>query len=123
LAIVHLFISTGRFTSLEEMRHFIEQTYTEDGDGLDSAFMLEVGLDDGYEPGCIETYCQTKPIDLRSLLEGASYAHQWVHLVPQTMKANAAICVFEPNRMRTPEKTSLTYVGVFSFDVPANSQW
>jgi hypothetical protein len=123
LAVVHVFVSTGRFASFEAIRRFIDQTYTEDGDGTGSDFTREVGLDEGYEPACIEAYCKTEPLDLSSLLAGSSYSEQWLHLVPQTVTANSAICVFEPNRMRTPEKTSLTYIGSFLFDAPANSQW
>ena len=123
MAVVHLFISTGRFSSFEEMRLFIEQTYTEEGDGIDSEFMQEVGLDEGYEPCCIVAICEANPVDIQSLLAGACYGDQWVHLVPQALRANAAICVFEPNRLRTPRKTSLTYVGAFSYDVPTNSEW
>jgi Immunity protein 22 len=48
MATVYVFLSTGRFRSLKEMRQFIDQTYTEDGDGIPSSFMREVGLSE-YE--------------------------------------------------------------------------
>ncbi len=53
MATVHVFVSTGRFHSSEEMRRFIDETYTDDGDGIPSPFMREVGLSE-YEPMCIE---------------------------------------------------------------------
>jgi hypothetical protein len=34
MATVYSFAALGRFKSLSEMRRFIEQTYTEDGDGI-----------------------------------------------------------------------------------------
>jgi hypothetical protein len=40
---VHVLISTGRFKSSHEMRSYIDETYTDDGDGIPSAFMREVG--------------------------------------------------------------------------------
>ncbi len=48
---VHVLISTGRFRSFDEMRAYIDETYTEDGDGISSALMREVGLSE-CEPGC-----------------------------------------------------------------------
>lgn len=120
--VVHLFVSIGQFSSFVEMRHYIEQTYTEDGDGIDSDFMTEVGLDD-YEPGCIEAYHKAQPVDLPALLEGASYGDQWIYLVPQDLMADAAICVFAPNALRTPQRSSLTYVGAFRYWVPTNEEW
>jgi hypothetical protein len=123
VAVVHLFASSGQFSSFDEMRRFIDQTFSEDGDGIASEFMREAGLDNGYEPSCIEAYWTAATIDVGSLLAGASYGDQWVHLIPPDVTANAAICVFEPNRMRTPENASLTYLGSFPFDEPANSQW
>ena len=41
---VHVFTSTGRFRSLEELRAYVDATYTADGDGIPSAFMEEVDL-------------------------------------------------------------------------------
>lgn len=60
MAHVHVFGCSGRFGSFEEMCTFIDQAYTEDGDGIPSAFMREVALS-GYEPGCIEAIHSKKP--------------------------------------------------------------
>lgn len=113
---VHVFISTGRFSSFEEMRTFVEQTYTPDGDGVPSAFMREVGLS-GYEPGCIECTHVPKPIPLPELLRGASYSDQWLTGVDGSRVADAAICVFAPNEVPHPLDSSLEYLGAFGYRV------
>lgn len=116
LETVHVFASTGRFQSFEEMRTYIDKTYTEDGDGIPSAFMQEVGLSE-YEPGCIEAIPSTSgaAVPLSELLSRASYSDQWLPLVPDGWFANAAVCVFAPNSVARPEGCSLKYVGAFSF--------
>jgi hypothetical protein len=113
---VHVFISTDRFRSFEELRAFIDQTYTEDGDGVPSAFMGEVGLS-GYEPGCIEAIVSEsgKAIPLAELLAGMSYSDRWLTGVGGSRLADAAICVFAPNELRNPEGSSLEYIGAFRF--------
>jgi hypothetical protein len=53
---VHVFVSTGRFRSSDELRAYIDPDYDEedeDGDRIPSPFMTEVGLT-RYEPMCIE---------------------------------------------------------------------
>jgi hypothetical protein len=113
---VHIFVSTGRFKSFEEMRAYIDETYTEDGDGVPSAFMQEVGLSE-YEPGCIEAIHSDsgRPISLAELLTGASYADQWLPGLDGSRLVDAAICVFSPNRLKRPEGCSLEYIGAFTY--------
>ena len=119
---VHVFVSTGRFRSFAQMRKFIDQTYTEDGDGVPSDFMREVGLYD-YEPGCIEAIHRRRPAKLATLLKDASYADQWLPKIKDAGRtADAAICVYHPNRVRHPRRTSLEYVGGFEFEV-VHSEW
>lgn len=113
--LVHVFISTGRFRSFEEMRAYVEETYTEDGDGVPSAFMDEVDLED-YEPMCVECVHAPAPTPLRELLADVSYADRWLPLLPGDRLADAAICVFPPNELGTPEGCSLEYVGAFPTD-------
>jgi hypothetical protein len=98
------------------MREFIDETYTRDGDGVPSPFMREVGLSD-YEPGCIEAIHEGKPTALAELLAGASYDDQWVAKLDGRRVADAAICVFAPNRLSHPERSSLEYVGAFDYVV------
>lgn len=112
---VHIFISTGRFHAFEEMRAFIDQTYTDDGDGIPSPCMEEVGLSD-YEPGCIEAIRSDHPVPLRDLLANASYADQWRPHLPESETADAAICVYEPNQVEHPNHTSLKYIGAFDYE-------
>jgi hypothetical protein len=118
---VHVFVSTGRFRSFTEMRVFVKQTYTEDGDGVPSAFMREVGLC-GYEPGCIECVHRPAPAPLPELLAGASYSDQWLPQLPANQLADAAICVFAPNRVARPEGSSLQYVGSFGYRI-VHPEW
>lgn len=80
MAVVHLFISAGRFSSFEEMRCFIDETYTDDGDGIASAFMTETGLE-SYQPACIEAIHKDQVAELPALLEGVSYGDQWADCV------------------------------------------
>lgn len=115
---VHVFLSTGRFGSFEEMRSFIDQTYSEDGDGIPSPFMQEIGLSE-YEPGCIEAIHSDHSLPLHELLSAASYADQWLPLLERTLNAprfaDAAICVFPPNGADHPEGSSLEYLGALPF--------
>lgn len=113
---VYVFISTGRFRSFEEMREFVDKTYTEDGDGVPSPFMREVGLSD-YEPGCIEAIHKTKPITVTELLAGASFNDQWLPKLDGERLADSAICVFSPNRLRFPTNSSLEFLGEFDYTV------
>ena len=111
---VHVFISTGRFRSYEDVRAFIDKTYTEDGDGVPSAFMREVGLSD-YEPACIEAIHGRTPTALAALLAEASYADKWLPQVDGSRVADSAICVFAPNRVERPHGSSVEYVGAYDY--------
>jgi hypothetical protein len=98
------------------MRAYIDQTYTEDGDGVPSAFMREVGLSE-YEPGCIEAIPSPsgRPIPLTELLAASSYSDQWLPGLDGSRTADAAICVFAPDRVRYAERCSLEYIGAFRY--------
>ncbi|MBS0264197.1 MAG: immunity 22 family protein [Planctomycetes bacterium] len=98
------------------MRAYIDETFTEDGDGIPSPFMREVGLSD-YEPGCIEAIPSDSgsPVPLSELLVGASYSDQWLRHLDLSRLADAAICVFSPNCVDHPESCSLEYLGAFTF--------
>jgi hypothetical protein len=116
MATVHVFVSTGRFRSLEEVRAFIDPTYTEDGDCVPSAFLQEVGLS-GYEPGCMEAIHRGRALPLPELLATASYADRWAPRMDQLSRADTAICVFEPNRVAHAARSSLGYLGAFEYQV------
>ena len=95
MAIVHVFISAGRFHSFDEMRAFIDETYSDDGDAIPSPFIREVDLS-SYEPACIEALHSEQPIPLTDLLQGSSYSEQWLTQVDGSQTADSAICVFAP---------------------------
>jgi hypothetical protein len=111
---VHIFVSQGRFSSFEALRKFIDPTYTEDGDQIDSEFVREVGINE-FEPMCIEAIHSTAIKPLRLLLKRASYSDQWLPHFAVTCDADSAICVFEPNVVLRPEATSLRYYGAFFY--------
>jgi len=114
---VHVFVSTGRFRSFEELRAYVDATYTADGDGIPSAFMQEVDLH-SYEPMCIEAVTSASgPIPVGELIAKCSWADQWLHGVDAARLADAAICVFAPNCVPYPEKCSLEHLGVVHFKV------
>jgi hypothetical protein len=97
------------------MRVFIDDSYDEDGEGARSAFRREAGLTE-YEPGCIEAIHHEKPVPLDTLLQHASYAEQWLPKLDGSRTSDAAICVFAPNRVQSPHRCSLEYVGAFEYD-------
>ena len=113
---VHVFLSTGRFRSFDEMREYIDPLYTQEGDAIPSAFIREIGLS-GYEPMCIEAIPSESgsAAPLSELLVGASWSDQWLAHVDGSRLADAAICVFAPNRVDHPSGSSLEYVGAFDY--------
>jgi len=111
---VHVFVSTGRFSSFAEMRKFIDPTYTDDGDMVPSPFINEVRLT-SYEPECIEAVHAPGPKPLHDLLHGVSHGEQWLHLVDPSVVASEAICVFEPNHPIRPTESSMHYCGRYYY--------
>jgi hypothetical protein len=114
MAAVHRFATTGRFRSFEEMRRFIDETYSDDGDDIPSPFMLEIGLSE-HEPMFIAAIHSEHPIPLSELLAGASYSAQWLHRLEGEEIENSAICVFEPNLVEHPQDGALDYCGGFEY--------
>jgi Immunity protein 22 len=115
MPVVHVFVSSARFASFEEMRSFIDPGYTQHGDLLPSTFLSEVRLR-GYEPACIEAFWKPHPCRLPELLQDASFAQNWLPLVDPSLTASEAICVFEPNQLERPSETSLRYLGEYVFE-------
>lgn len=112
---VHVFISTGRFRSFAEMRSFVEETSTEEGDGVASEFGREVSQS-WYEPACMECLLVSEPVLAVELLASTSYSDQWLPKLTTSEVADAAICVFSPNVVDHPEKSSLKYLGAFTYN-------
>jgi hypothetical protein len=112
---VHIFVSCGRFADADELAHFVEPDYTEEGDLIPSQFMAEIGLE-SYEPMTIEREFYRRPIELLSALPAFSYANQFPLVRLDQTIVDTIICVYSPNIVRTPNRSSLDYVGVFRFD-------
>ena len=125
---VHVFVSTGRFRSFDDMRAYIDPVYDEDdededGDLIPSPFMTEVGLT-RYEPMCIEAVPSKSghPVPLAALLAEASYSDQWLHRLDVGRLADAAICVFAPNEVTRPEGGTLEHLGAFEYRTDSPSR-
>ena len=115
MATVHIFAVRDRFSSLEAIRKFVDPTYSEDGDCIDSSFMREVGFQT-FEPMCIEVVHSGTAKSLAELLDGASYCEQWLSSLTASFEADSAVCVFSPNVLVHPERSSLRYCGSCSFN-------
>jgi hypothetical protein len=118
LETVHVFVSAGRFHSPDELRAFLDPTYTEGGEMIPSAFMREVQLS-GYEPGGIEALHAGQPVSLFELLAKASYAENWIQQLDSPNNdrrlADAAVCVFPPNRVGSAAGCSMEYLGALVY--------
>jgi hypothetical protein len=117
---VHVFVARGRFRTLDDVHAFVDQTYTDDGEQVTSPFMLEIGIS-SYEPMCIETRHSPRPVPLLELLRGASYGEQWLAQLDGSRAAESAICVFSPNEVAHPERSSLEYLGAWGYQGKADA--
>ncbi|MBV6702110.1 immunity 22 family protein [Kitasatospora aureofaciens] len=116
--VVHVFLSRGRFSSQEDLRDYIDQRWSDDGQAVPSAFMGEAGIT-GFTPMCVEAVHardlgHLAPVPPAVLLREASYADRWLPNLESTEPADAAICVFAPNVVTSPHGTSLRYLGRFA---------
>lgn len=118
--LVYVFISTDRFQTAENLYSFLDPTYTEDGDMLPSTFMREVGQSE-YEPMCIEHFLTGAPVAVELLLADASFVSHWLPHINSSVQANMALCVFSPNHLEQPERSSLTYLGSVAFSIATKS--
>nr|WP_269462248.1 hypothetical protein [Janthinobacterium lividum] len=96
-------------------------TYTEDGETVPSPFFLETGLT-GYEPACVESALLAAPVPLAQLFDGVSYGDSWLaqacaDAVAQGVLADTSVCVFAPNQLAHPQRSSLHYVGSYRYRV------
>ncbi|PKB20610.1 immunity 22 family protein [Janthinobacterium sp. 64] len=118
LPVVHVFACSGRFPSWEALQAYLAPTYTDDGDAVPSPFFLETGLTH-YEPACFESAMLASPAPLAQLLDGVSYADSWLAQAcadadGKTVLADTAVCVFAPNQLAHPQRSSLHYVGSYA---------
>lgn len=122
--IVHVFACSARFASWEALQTFLAPSYTDDGDVVPSPFFLETGLTQ-YEPACIESAMLASPAPLARLLQGASYADgdgSWLAQASldadaQGLLADTGVCVFAPNRLAHPGRSSLRHVGSYTYSI------
>ncbi|MGK5047188.1 immunity 22 family protein [Janthinobacterium sp. GB4P2] len=125
MPIVHVFACSGRFGSREALQAYLSPTYTEDGDAVPSPFFLETGLTH-YEPVCVESTLLAAPAPLVQLLDGVSYGDSWIVQAcadadadadARGLLADTGICVFAPNQLAHPQRSSLHYVGSYRYRV------
>ena len=121
LPVVHLFACSGRFASWEALQAYLSPAYTEDGDAVPSPFFVETGLTH-YEPACFESAMLASPAPLAQLLDGVSYPDSWLAQAcadadGQHLLADTAVCVFAPNQLAHPERSSLRHVGSYCYCV------
>ena len=117
LPTVHVFTCSGRFSSREALQAYLAPTYSDDGDAVPSPFFLETGLTH-YEPACVESALLAAPAPLAQLLDGVSYGDSWLAQAcadAQGLLADTSICVFAPNQLAYPERSSLHHVGSYVY--------
>lgn len=119
MPIVHVFACSGRFASREALQAYLSPTYSDDGDAVPSPFFLETGLTQ-YEPACFESAMLVAPAPLAQLLDGVSYGDSWLAQAcadadAQGLLADTSICVFAPNQLAHPERSSLHHVGSYVY--------
>ena len=111
---VHIFISKGRFQSMEQLRKFVDETYTEDGDTEPSPFNNEVRIS-SFSPDHLQAIHKPQAVPVRELLATAPHADQFLTKVTAEKVANVAICVYAPNVVRSPSSASIEYLGAFDY--------
>ncbi|MNM08932.1 hypothetical protein D3C81_190110 [compost metagenome] len=121
LPVVHVFACSGRFASWEALQAYLSPAYTEDGDAVPSPFFVETGLTH-YEAACFESAMLASPAPLAQLLDGVSYPDSWLAQAcadadGQHLLADTAVCVFAPNQLAHPERSSLRHVGSYCYCV------
>lgn len=111
---LHLYVANKCFKDNTHFEEYIDPNYDEDGDFFESSFMKEVQLEE-YEPMCIEKVFIEDSIPAKDLLEGASYFEQWLKKVETDELINSAVIIYEPNRLVSPEKSIMKYLGEFEY--------
>ena len=111
---VYVFTSLGVFKSPDALRLYIDPTYTEDGDMINSFFITETRLSN-YNPMCIESEFFSSPVSLPHALGGFSYSDKWLIKIGTTSTIDSAILVYNPNIIVNTKISKLTFQGHFSF--------
>lgn len=116
MAKLHIYISSDKFRTEDELNSYLIPSYTEDGDLINSPFMKEVKLEN-YEPMCVEVVFEKANRPVKHLLEGISYYEQWVKDISDNFEGNVVVCIYEPNLLANPMGSILNYLGEYSYDV------
>ena len=115
MAALHLFVSANRFFTAMTLNDYIQPTYSSNGEMTESAFAGEVGLTH-FDPMHFEVVYKSKNHPVRSLLAGLPHEAKWVSQVPESIDANVAIVVYEPNRLSKPQDATVQYVGCYQYE-------
>jgi hypothetical protein len=113
---VHVFASTDLFAEAASLERFVMPAYNDDGDEIPSEFMRETGLK-CHEPACIERIHSKEPKRLTDLLAGASYGASWLAQASAETCFRSAVCVYPPNVLTSPARSSMVYLGAYDYEV------
>ena len=103
---VNIFLAHRRFTSTDELRQFTVST-----NGKAATFLQEVGLENA-DPTKIKLIHKSAGETLFHLLADAPDFDRWGNKVRYLAGVyDTAILVYEPNPMKTPEASTLYYMG------------
>ena len=103
---VNIFLAHRRFASTDELRQF-----TLSANGTAAKFLQEVGLEEA-DPTKIKLIHKAEGETLFRLLAGAPDFDRWGNKVRYLAGVyDTAVLVYEPNLMKTPEASSLYYLG------------
>ena len=103
---VNIFLANRRFASRDEMKKFVSSE-----NGSQAQFLQEIGLRDANLSN-IQLIFKPNAESIYKLLEGAPDFDRWGKKVRYVAGVyDSAILVYEPNLMRTPEATTLYYMG------------
>ena len=110
---VNIFLAHQRFDSAAALNRFVFTV-----NGQSSRFLQEVGFTH-FDPEHIHIVFNTKADSIYQLLQDTPDFHCWGYKVRHMAGLfDAAILVYEPNQMQTPEASSLYYVGRLVYKFP-----
>jgi hypothetical protein len=122
MSYVHVFAGMDKSMDAVRLGAYLDATYNEDGDRLNSLFLDEVGITD-YEPQAIESMIADVAAPLRRMVDGSSYLALWQAGLPE-ITARYVILVYARNVITRTDTTLVRYVGRFDFTIPkTNNPW
>ncbi|PCJ38452.1 MAG: hypothetical protein COA99_12020 [Moraxellaceae bacterium] len=115
MAKLHIFVSADKFHSAFALNDYLQPSYNAAGEVVASKFMKEIGLL-GFEPMAIEASFKEKVESVRKLIAGFPFEEAWSGLIEESLTANIAIAVYEPNIVSSPENAGIQYLGCYNYD-------